>query len=147
VIVAVIGSRGLVVPNLGEFLPPETTEIVSGGAKGVDTSAREYAQAHGIKLTEFLPDYKTYGKTAPLKRNLAIIAHAQTVLAFWDGESQGTRYVIDNCQEVGVPVKVLMSDDKGGFEVLRRFAVEDFFVLLLAVIGYTLWFRDIITAI
>jgi predicted Rossmann fold nucleotide-binding protein DprA/Smf involved in DNA uptake len=134
----------LTVEDLGKYLPSDTTEIVSGGAKGVDTSAREYAQAHGIKLTEFLPDYKTYGKTAPLKRNLAIIAHAQTVLAFWDGESRGTKYVIDNCREVGVPVKVLMSDDKGGFEVWRRFAVEDLFVLLLAVTGYFLWFLDIV---
>jgi len=144
VIVAIIGSRSLAIKDLGKYLPSDTTEIVSGGVKGVDTSARNYAQAHGIKLTEFLPDYKTYGKAAPLKRNLAIIAHAQTVLAFWDGESRGTKYVIDNCQEVGVPVKVLMSDDKGGFEVWRRFTVEDLFVLLLAVTGYFLWFLDIV---
>ncbi|MDR2533119.1 MAG: DUF2493 domain-containing protein [Oscillospiraceae bacterium] len=141
--VAVIGSRGLVVPNLGDFLPPDTTEIVSGGAKGVDTSAREYAQAHGIKLTEFLPDYKTYGKTAPLKRNLAIIANAQTVLAFWDGESRGTKYVIDNCRKNNAPCKVFMPDERGGFEVWRKFAVEDFFLLLSAFTGYALWFLDI----
>ena len=53
--VAIIGSRGLSVTYLGRYLPKNTTEIVSGGAKGVDTSAREYALAHGIKLTEFLP--------------------------------------------------------------------------------------------
>ena len=52
--VAVIGSRGLCVLNLEKYLPKEVTEIVSGGAKGVDTSAREYAISHGIKLTEFL---------------------------------------------------------------------------------------------
>ena len=40
--VAVIGSRNLTVENLGQYLPEETTEIVSGGAKGVDTCAREY---------------------------------------------------------------------------------------------------------
>ena len=47
--VAVIGSRGLSVSDLGRYLPENTTEIVSGGAKGVDTSARKYALAHGIK--------------------------------------------------------------------------------------------------
>lgn len=41
--VAVIGSRGLSVTDLGRYLPENTTEIVSGGAKGVDTSAREYS--------------------------------------------------------------------------------------------------------
>lgn len=41
--VAVIGSRGLSVTDLGRYLPENTTEIVSGDAKGVDTSAREYS--------------------------------------------------------------------------------------------------------
>lgn len=55
--VAVIGSRNLIVENLGQYLPEKTTEIVSGRAKGVDTCAREYASAKGLKLTEFLPEY------------------------------------------------------------------------------------------
>ncbi len=105
--VAVIGSRGLTVKDLGKYLPEDTTEIVSGGAKGVDTSAREYALAHGIKLTEFLPDYKKYGRSAPLKRNITIIENADLVLAFWDGQSRGTKFVIDNCRERGVPVRVV----------------------------------------
>lgn len=71
--VAVIGSRGLTVSDLGRYLPENTTEIVSGGAKGVDTSAREYALAHGIKQTEFLPEYTRFGRSAPLKRNITII--------------------------------------------------------------------------
>ncbi len=61
--VAVIGSRGLEVLNLEAFLPEDTTEIVSGGAKGIDTCARAYALAHGLKLTEFLPDYKKIWRT------------------------------------------------------------------------------------
>ena len=44
--VAVIGSRGLIVKDLEQYLPPNTTMIVSGGAKGVDTCAREYALSH-----------------------------------------------------------------------------------------------------
>ena len=80
--VAVIGSRGLSVPDLGLYLPEGTDEIVSGGAKGVDTSAREYAQANGIRLTEYLPDYQSFGRSAPLKRNMTIIEHADLVLAF-----------------------------------------------------------------
>ena len=105
--VAVIGSRGLKVPDLERYLPEGTTEIVSGGARGVDTSAREYANAHGLKLTEFLPEYEKYGRSAPLRRNITIIQHSDLVLAFWDGQSHGTKYVIDNCKRMGVPVKVL----------------------------------------
>ena len=73
--VGVIGSRGLTVDNLEQYLPEDTTEIVSGGAKGIDTCAREYALSHDIKLTEFLPEYSRYGRGAPLKRNLQIIIY------------------------------------------------------------------------
>ena len=104
--VAVIGSRGLTVNDLGKYLPENTTEIVSGGARGIDTCARNYALSHGIKLTEFLPEYSKYGRGAPLKRNLQIIEYADVVIAFWDGKSRGTKYVIDNCKKQGVQVDV-----------------------------------------
>ena len=108
--VAVIGSRGLSVSDLGRYLPENTTEIVSGGAKGVDTSAREYALAHEIKLTEFLPEYTKYGRSAPLKQNITIIEYSDIVLAFWDGKSRGTKFVIDNCRKLGVEVRVYVID-------------------------------------
>ena len=79
--VAVIGSRNLAIDNISDYLPNETTEIVSGGAKGIDTSAREYANANSIKFTEFLPEYSKYKKGAPLKRNLQIIEYADEVIA------------------------------------------------------------------
>ena len=92
---AIIGSRGLRVEDLGAYLLPGVTELVSGGAKGIDTCAREYALSHGLKLTEFQPDYRRYGRAAPLVRNREIVAYADQVLAFWDGKSPGTKYVID----------------------------------------------------
>lgn len=104
--VAVVGSRNLRVDNLGDYLPESVTEIVSGGARGVDACAREYALANGIKLTEFLPEYDKYGRGAPLRRNITIIEYADIVLAFWDGTSHGTKFVIDHCRKRGVAVKV-----------------------------------------
>ena len=104
---AIIGSRGLWVENLGDYLPPGVTEIVSGGAKGIDSCARQYAQEHGLKLTEFLPDYRRYGRGAPLKRNLEIIAYADQVLAFWDGHSHGTRQTVAECIRRGKPVRIV----------------------------------------
>ena len=100
--VGVIGSRGLTVDNLEQYLPENTTEIVSGGAKGIDTCARKYAISHGIKLTEFLPEYSRYGRGAPLKRNLKIIEYADVVIAFWDRQSKGTKNVIENCKKLNV---------------------------------------------
>ena len=104
--VAIIGSRNLVINDLQNYLPENVTEIVSGGAKGIDTCAREYANAHGIKLTEFLPEYNKFGRSAPLKRNLQIIDYADEVIAFWDGVSSGTKYVIDNCRKAKKKITV-----------------------------------------
>lgn len=97
--VAIIGSRNLIINNLEKYIPNDTTEIVSGGAKGIDTCAREYAKSKKLKLTEFLPEYNKYKKAAPLKRNLQIIKYADIVIAFWDGKSKGTKYTIDNCKK------------------------------------------------
>ena len=106
--VAVIGSRNLFVDILESYLPDETKEIVSGGANGIDTCARNYALEHGLKLIEFLPEYDKYGRGAPLKRNITIIEYADLVLAFWNGKSRGTKFVIDNCKKMNKPVKVIL---------------------------------------
>ena len=104
--VAVIGSRGLQVDDLENYLPDGVTEIVSGGARGIDTCAKNYALLHGLKLTEFLPEYEKYGRAAPLRRNITIIEHADLVLAFWDGKSRGTKSVIVNCKKRNIPVVI-----------------------------------------
>lgn len=104
--VAIIGSRSLKIRDFTKFLPANTTEIVSGGARGIDLCARNYAITHGIKLTEFLPDYKTFGKIAPLLRNNQIVEYSDMVLGFWDGKSTGTANVIKRCRNKGVPFKL-----------------------------------------
>ncbi|MBE7036182.1 MAG: DUF2493 domain-containing protein [Ruminococcaceae bacterium] len=104
--VAIIGSRNLKINCLEKYLPKNTTEIVSGGAKGIDNCAKEFAITNNIKLAEFLPDYKRYGKGAPLKRNIQIIEYADLIIAFWDGKSKGTKFVIDNCQKRSKKIEV-----------------------------------------
>lgn len=104
---AIIGSRSITSYPLEQVILRETTEIISGGARGVDTLARLYARKHGIPLVEILPDYPRYGRSAPIRRNDEIIARADVVLAIWDGKSRGTAYVIAQCRELGKPVIVL----------------------------------------
>lgn len=105
---AIVGSRGLSL-DISPYIPEGVTEIVSGGAKGIDTCAKKYAQEHNIPLTEFLPDYKRYKLGAPLKRNLQIIQYADYILAFWDGKSKGTKYTIENCKKMGKECKIIKS--------------------------------------
>ncbi len=104
--IAIIGSRGLKEIDLEKYIPDNVSEIVSGGAKGVDTMAKNFANSKGIKLTEFLPEYEKYGRAAPLKRNLEIIDYADEVIAFWDGKSRGTKFVIDNSIKKNKKIKV-----------------------------------------
>lgn len=106
--VAVIGSRAITNLDLTPYLPPDCTEILSGGARGVDTCAADYARAHGLLLTELRPDYRRYGRGAPHVRNRAIVDGADTVLAFWDGRSRGTASVINYCKKVGKPCRVFL---------------------------------------
>lgn len=106
--VAVIGSRGLDVDEktIEGLLPCYTTEIVSGGAKGIDACAKAYARARGIPIREFWPDYDRYGRAAPIKRNEQIVDYADYVVAIWDCKSKGTKNVIDLCRKISKPVTV-----------------------------------------
>lgn len=106
--IAIVGSRNLIITNLNGHIPSNVSEIVSGGAKGIDSCAEDYATANGLKLTIFKPDYEKYSKAAPLRRSDLIIDYADTVIAFWDGKSKGTKYVIDRCRHIGKEIKVVM---------------------------------------
>ena len=104
--VAIIGSRNLQIENLQNYLPKDVTTIISGGAKGIDSCARDYANSQHLQLIEFLPDYASFGRNAPLKRNITIIEQSDQVIAFWDGKSRGTKYVIDQCKKRNIPVEI-----------------------------------------
>ena len=105
--IAIIGSRTIDLQNLSDYLPDNISEIVSGGAKGIDTLAAQYAREKGIALTEFLPDYARYGRGAPIVRNKQIVEYADEVLAFWDGKSKGTLSVIRYCEKIGKKCRVI----------------------------------------
>ena len=104
---AIIGSRGLHIEDLEKYIPEGVDEIVSGGAKGVDTDAEEYARKNGIKMTVFLPQYNRFKGGATHIRNKQIVDHADEVLVFWDGCSRGTASVIEYCLKIGKKVSVI----------------------------------------
>ena len=106
--VAIIGSRSLTIEDFAPYLPQQTSEIVSGGARGIERCARRYAEKNQIPITEFLPEYALYGRSAPIRRNLKIIAYCDLVIAFWDGASNGTRFVIDCCKKQGKPIRIYL---------------------------------------
>ena len=104
--IAIVGSRNAGNINLAQELEKrinimEGDAIVSGGAMGIDTLAASYAKERNLKLIELRPDYATYGRGATFIRNRAIVEAADMVVAFWDGESRGTKYSIDYANKIG----------------------------------------------
>jgi len=104
--IAVVGSREFknlkLVQDFVANLPAGTT-IISGGARGVDTEAEVTAIAHWLPTLIFKAEWDKYGKSAGMKRNADIIAAADEVVAFWDGQSKGTAHTIQlalNCLNV-----------------------------------------------
>ena len=66
-------------------------EIVSGGAKGVDTAAIRRGLELGLICTEFKPDPKVHPFVkAANERNTQIVEYSDWVYAFWNVKSTGT---------------------------------------------------------
>lgn len=90
-----------------ENIPINCTEIVSGGAEGVDKLAERYAKENGIFLKVFLPEYEKYGRNATLIRNTEIVKYSDCVYAFIHGENpKGTADTAKKCIESGKALRV-----------------------------------------
>jgi len=111
--VAVVGSRNfedysLVCSVLDEIKSIDL--IISGGAKGADSLAEQYAKDCEIKTEIILPDWKQYGRGAGFVRNRQIVESCDCLVAFWDGKSKGTKNSISLAQKRNIEVKVVRSD-------------------------------------
>lgn len=91
----IVGSRSINDLELSEYMPEETKLIISGGANGIDSLAEKYADKKRISKLIIRPDYKTYGRAAPIKRNEAMVDAADKILIIWDGTSRGTKYTLE----------------------------------------------------
>jgi superfamily I DNA/RNA helicase/O-acetyl-ADP-ribose deacetylase (regulator of RNase III) len=97
--VIIAGSRGITdMAALEEAIAQsglDIKEVVAGGAKGVDTLARLWAERHGIAYKEFPAQWGTYGKSAGYQRNEEMANYADALIALWDEKSPGTKHMID----------------------------------------------------
>lgn len=106
----IAGSRGIDNIDISEYIPDDVDLIISGGAKGVDTLAEQYADKHRISKIILRPDYAHFGRNAPLMRNMEMINISTDVLIFWDGKSRGTKYTIDCAKEGNKLLKIVRVD-------------------------------------
>ena len=83
-------------------------EIVSGTANGADKLGEKYANEKGYKIKKFPADWDKYGKSAGYKRNEEMAKYADSLIAFWDGKSKGTKHMIDLAKRYSLNVKVVI---------------------------------------
>lgn len=92
--------------------------IVSGHARGADTLGEKYAQDEGFDLEIYPAQWKKLGKQAGYRRNEQMAEVADALIAFWDGESKGTKHMIDIMNAKNLQVKVVeyetTNKEKGG---------------------------------
>lgn len=101
----------------------EITEIISGGAKGVDSWAKEWALKNKIKVKEFIPDWgdlshpdalvrinkfgKEYDSKAGIRRNSLIVNSSDRLIAFLFNKSNGTMDSIRKAKKQNKLIKVI----------------------------------------
>lgn len=82
-------------------------EIVSGTCSGADRLGEYYAAQYGISVKQFPADWNTLGKSAGPIRNKQMADYATHLIAIWDGESVGTRHMIESAKRNGLKVRVI----------------------------------------
>jgi len=82
--------------------------VVSGGATGADTLAREWATANGIEFVEHPPASGT--SRSLLARNTLIARDSTLLVAFLSARSRGTHDTIGKARRAGKEVVVIDVD-------------------------------------
>ncbi len=103
---AALLERVLIAMADTEFADKQVS-IVSGMARGADALAYQFAHKNGITCYEFFANWNKYGKKAGFMRNEEMGIAADGLLAFWDGESRGTKHMIDFMVKLNKPVTVI----------------------------------------
>ena len=111
--VAIVGSKNYLRQELVEAYVvalPANSVVVSGAAAGVDTFAEEAAKARGLETFIFHADWEKLGRRAGPIRNEQIIAHADRVVAFWNGRSRGTLNSLVLATRASLPIEIYGPD-------------------------------------
>ncbi len=80
--------------------------VVSGCALGVDTYGIRWAEERGLPVMRYPADWDRHGKSAGTLRNIQMAAVADALVALWDGESPGTRHMVQEADKRGLRVYI-----------------------------------------
>ena len=80
--------------------------IVSGHCRGADLLGERYARERGYKIAVFEAQWNQYVVSAGVRRNRQMAENADDLIAFWDGESRGTKNMIEEATALNLAVRV-----------------------------------------
>lgn len=87
---------------------PAETELIHGGANGVDQLCGKAAGLLGLAVTVYPADWERFGRSAGVRRNLQMLEQwPNLVLAWWDGKSRGTLHTVTQAQKRRIPVELV----------------------------------------
>ena len=81
--------------------------IISGTASGADRLGERYADENHHKLEKYPAMWDIFGKSAGYKRNEEMANIADSCVVFWDGESRGSKHMIDTAHKYNLKVRVI----------------------------------------
>lgn len=84
----------------------EITQVVSGGARGIDKAGEAWARRHNIPVVVYPADWNRLGKGAGYRRNQKMAENADAVIAVWDGKSPGTQHMMSIATAAGLKLFV-----------------------------------------
>lgn len=106
----IAGSRNAVTlwdVHLAVMLAPWTpTVVLSGTARGADQFGETVARSVGWPVEQFPAFWLRLGPRAGFERNARMAEAADALIAVWDGESRGTKHMIDIATRKGLQVFV-----------------------------------------
>ena len=94
------------------FVNRKPSSIVCGMASGADSIGLRWAQLNQIPVDKFPAEWQKFGKSAGYKRNVQMAENAEALVAFWDGESSGTKHMINIALEHGLPIILVNYKEK-----------------------------------
>jgi hypothetical protein len=86
----------------------EISTVLSGSSRGVDRLGIAFARNHHHPVQVFMPEWERFGKRAGMVRNREMAQTAEAVIAIWDGQSRGTRNIIELASNRHLPCFVLL---------------------------------------
>jgi hypothetical protein len=86
----------------------EITELISGGAQGVDTLGENWARSKNIPVKTYKPHYAIENpRVAPLLRNTDMARDGDALIAIWKDQSRGTAHMIECMEKAGKPMEII----------------------------------------